>query len=285
MSRYSEDIESLQQYMGAIQKYATLTFDEEQELARRLRDKGDRRAAHKLVNSHLRLVVKVALSFRGYGLPLSEVIQEGNIGLMQAVVRFDPDKGFRLSTYAMWWIKASIQEYILHSWSLVKIGTTAAQKKLFFNLRKLRNKLRELNDDTLTDESIEFIAKELDVKPEEVISMDQRLMGGDQSLNAMISSDVGSEWMDWLEDEGPSQEEVYGERQMFTHRHEELKRALDKLDDRERDILIARRLREQSITLEELSQQYGISRERIRQLEVRAFNKLKKFMTSNIVAA
>ena len=278
MSRYNEDLESLQQYMRSIQKYATLSFEEEQDLARRWRDNHDRRAAHKLVNAHLRLVVKVALGFRGYGLPLSEVIQEGNIGLMQAVARFDPDKGFRLSTYAMWWIKASIQEYILHSWSLVKIGTTAAQKKLFFNLRKLRGKLREVNDEHLSPESIEYIAETLGVKTEEVIGMDQRLMSSDQSLNAAISSDVGSEWMDWLEEEGPNQEQVYSEKQEFVSRHTALQDALTKLDERERDIIVARRLREDTITLEDLSQRYGISRERIRQLEVRAFNKLKKYM-------
>ena len=278
MSRYYEDMQTLQQYMSAIQKYETLSFDEEQALARRWRDQKDRRAAHKLVNSHLRLVVKVALSFRGYGLPVSEIIQEGNIGLMQAVARFDPDKGFRLSTYAMWWIKASIQEYILHSWSLVKIGTTAAQKKLFFNLRKLRNRLREVSDESLSDAGIEYIAKTLGVKPEEVIGMDHRMMGSDQSLNATISDEVGSEWMDWLEDERPNQEQNMGDREEFTLRHEALKDALTHLDDRERDILIARRLVENAVTLEDLSQRYGISRERVRQLEVRAFNKLCKFM-------
>lgn len=278
MSRYYDDLAALQQYMRSIQKYETLSFEDEQELAERWVNKKDRRAANRLVNAHLRLVVKVAIGFRGYGLPLGEVIQEGNIGLMQAVARFDPTKGFRLSTYAMWWIKASIQEYILHSWSLVKIGTTAAQKKLFFNLRKMRNKLREMNDDQLSAESVAFIAKELGVREDEVIAMDQRLMSGDQSLNAVISSDVGSEWMDWLVEESPSQEEHYGDLEVFNIRHRALKGALDKLDERERNILVARRLVDNAKTLEDLSQEYGISRERVRQLEVRAFNKVKKHM-------
>lgn len=278
MSRYYDDLAALQQYMRSIQKYDTLSFEDEQALAERWVNNKDRRAANRLVNAHLRLVVKVAIGFRGYGLPLAEVIQEGNIGLMQAVVRFDPSKGFRLSTYAMWWIKASIQEYILHSWSLVKIGTTAAQKKLFFNLRKMRNKLREMNDDQLSAESVTFIAKELGVREDEVIAMDQRLMSGDQSLNAVISSDVGSEWMDWLVEESPSQEEHYGDLEVFNIRHRALKGALEKLDDRERSILVARRLIDNAKTLEDLSQEYGISRERVRQLEVRAFNKVKKHM-------
>ena len=285
MSKYSEDIESLQQYMRSIQKYQTLSYEDEQALAYRWVNDNDRRAVHKLVNAHLRLVVKVALGFRGYGLPLGELIQEGNIGLMQAVVRFDPDKGFRLSTYAMWWIKASMQEYILHSWSMVKIGTTAAQKKLFFNLRKMRAKLMEMNDDNLSTESIDYIANKLGVKPDEVMIMDQRLMGNDQSLNAMISPEIGSEWMDWLEEEGPSQEEVFGEREIFGQRHEDLKSALDKLDDRERDIIIARRLQNDNVTLDDLSKRLDISRERVRQIEVRAFDKLKKIMRSRIVAA
>ncbi|MBI1362628.1 MAG: RNA polymerase sigma factor RpoH [Proteobacteria bacterium] len=278
MARYTEDMKAVQQYINSIQQYATLSFEEEQDLARRWLEKKERKAAHRLINSHLRLVVKVAIGFRGYGLPLSELIQEGNIGLMHAVTRFDPDKGFRLSTYAMWWIKASIQEYILHSWSLVKIGTTAAQKKLFFNLRKLRNRLREVENEALSEEAIEIIAHELGVKTEEVIGMDQRMMSGDQSLNAMISADVGSEWMDWLVEERPNQEESYSETEIFSMRHASLKEALTQLDERERDILIARRLREEVITLEDLSHRYGISRERVRQLEVRAFNKIRKFM-------
>jgi len=278
MARYTEDMKAVQQYINSIQQYATLSFEEEQELARSWLEDKNRKAAHRLINSHLRLVVKVAIGFRGYGLPLSELIQEGNIGLMHAVTRFDPDKGFRLSTYAMWWIKASIQEYILHSWSLVKIGTTAAQKKLFFNLRKLRNRLREVENEALTHEAIEIIAHELGVKPEEVIGMDQRMMSGDQSLNAMISKDVGSEWMDWLVEDRPNQEESYGETEIFSMRHESLKEALTHLDERERDILIARRLREDILTLEDLSHRYGISRERVRQLEVRAFSKIQKIM-------
>ena len=280
MSRYFEDIESLQKYMQGIQQYATLSFEEEQALAVRWRDKKDRRAAHKLINSHLRLVVKVAMGYRGYGLPVGELIQEGNVGLMHAVTRFDPEKGFRLSTYAMWWIKASIQEYILHSWSLVKIGTTAAQKKLFFNLRKMRNRLRELNDDHLSQEAIDIIAKELGVKPEEVVGMDQRLMSGDQSLNAFISDEVGSEWMDWIVEERPNQEESFSDNQIYRQRSGALHSALGKLDERERDIFVARRLREEAVTLEDLSHRYGISRERVRQLEMRAFNKVRKFMNA-----
>ena len=284
MSRYHEELASLQQYMRSIQKYETLSFEEEQELGNNWFETKNRRAADKLIKSHLRLVVKVALGYRGYGLPISEIIQEGNIGLMQAVARFDPTKGFRLSTYAMWWIKASIQEYILHSWSLVKIGTTAAQKKLFFNLRKLRNRLREVNDENMSEESINFIAKELNVKPEEVMQMEQRMMGSDQSLNAFISNDVGSEWVDWLTEEGPSQEETYAEMEVFEIRHKTLAEAMEELDERERAILQARHLSEDTKTLEDLSQEYGISRERVRQLEVRAFNKVKKYMIHNSAA-
>ncbi|MAI08093.1 MAG: RNA polymerase sigma factor RpoH [Magnetococcales bacterium] len=272
----------LQQYLNSIQHYQTLSFEEEQELARKWKNTGNRNAAHKLVNAHLRLVVKVALGFKGYGLPVSEIIQEGNIGLMQAIKRFDPNKGFRLSTYAMWWIRASIQEYVLNSWSLVKIGTTAAQKKLFFNLRKIRNKLNEMSDEQLSLNAVDHIAKELDVKPEEVEQMNLRMMSSDQSLNAFINDENGGEWQDWLIEESDNQEEVYGHKETTIIRRKSLQEALERLDERERKILIARRLteKEQTPTLEDLSLKFGISRERVRQLEVRAFNKVKKLMAA-----
>lgn len=272
----------LQQYLNSIQHYQTLSFEEEQELARKWRSHGNRRAAHKLVNAHLRLVVKVALGFKGYGLPVSEIIQEGNIGLMQAIKRFDPDKGFRLSTYAMWWIRASIQEYVLNSWSLVKIGTTAAQKKLFFNLRKIRNKLKEMSDEQLSLHAVDHIAEELGVKPEEVEQMNQRMMSSDQSLNAFINDENGGEWQDWLIEESDNQEEIYGQKETTQIRRKSLEDALDRLDERERKILVARRLteKEKTPTLEDLSSKFGISRERVRQLEVRAFNKIKKLMAA-----
>lgn len=272
----------LQQYLNSIQHYQTLSFEEEQELARKWKNGKDRLAAHKLVNAHLRLVVKVALGFKGYGLPINEIIQEGNIGLMQAIRRFDPDKGFRLSTYAMWWIRASIQEYVLNSWSLVKIGTTAAQKKLFFNLRKIRNKLNEMSEENLSEEAVMHIAEKLDVKPEEVEQMNQRMMSSDQSLNAFIGDENGGEWQDWLVEESANQEEVYDHKETSQIRRKSLQEALEKLDERERKIFIARRLteREKTPTLEDLSAHFGISRERVRQLEVRAFNKIKKLMAA-----
>lgn len=272
----------LQQYLNSIQHYQTLSFENEQELARDWRNNGNRNAAHRLVNAHLRLVVKVALGFKGYGLPMSEVIQEGNIGLMHAIKRFDPDKGFRLSTYAMWWIRASIQEYVLNSWSLVKIGTTAAQKKLFFNLRKIRNKLKEISDEELSEEAVNYISEELNVKPKEVLQMNQRMMSSDQSLNASINDENGGEWQDWLVEESDNQEVVYGKKETTIIRRKSLQEALEKLDERERKILIARRLTEKEVTptLEDLSETFGISRERVRQLEVRAFNKVKKMMAA-----
>lgn len=272
----------LQQYLNSIQHYQTLSFEEEQDLARDWVNNQKRSSAHKLANAHLRLVVKVALGFKGYGLPMGEVIQEGNIGLMHAIARFDPDKGFRLSTYAMWWIRASIQEYVLNSWSLVKIGTTAAQKKLFFNLRKMRNKLQEVHGEDLTPESVSFIASELGVKESEVQSMNQRMSSSDQSLNAMINDDSGGEWMDWLVDEEPNQEETYSTNQITLQRRDALRDALGKLDERERTIFVARRLSDEDNvpTLEDLSSKFGISRERVRQLEVRAFNKVKKAIGS-----
>lgn len=272
----------LQQYLSSIQHFQTLSFEDEQELARKYKITGSMNAANKLINAHLRLVVKVALGFKGYGLPVNEVIQEGNVGLMHAINRFDPDKGYRLSTYAMWWIRASIQEYVLNSWSLVKIGTTAAQKKLFFNLRKLRNKLQDASVEDLTHDAVVQIADELGVKQEEVISMNQRMMSSDQSLNAHINDEAGGEWQDWLVEERDDQEEVYGKKEETVIRRHALKDALDKLDDRERHILVSRRLneKEKTPTLEDLSVHYGISRERVRQLEMRAFNKLKKIMAA-----
>ena len=271
----------LQDYMDSIQQYETLSFEEEQNLARDWVKNHNRKAAHTLANSHLRLVVKVAISFKGYGLPMSEVIQEGNMGLIHAITRFDPNRGFRLSTYAMWWIRASIQEYVLSSWSLVKIGTTSAQKKLFFNLRKMRNKLNEMRGEALSPEAIKFIASELDVKPKEVVDMDLRLTSNDQSLNANISNETEGEWIDWLIQDTPTQEEAYSDNQIKDMRRSALHAAIERLDEREKEIFISRRLMESenSLTLEDLSQRFKISRERVRQIEVRAFNKLKKLMT------
>ena len=284
MSRYLEDNETLNFYVSKIQGYETLSFEEEQSLAKRWKEKKDRSAANKLINAHLRLVVKVASGFKGYGLPMNEIIQEGNIGLMQAITKFEPEKGFRLSTYAMWWIKASIQEYVLHSWSLVKIGTTAAQKKLFFNLRKLRNQLQDYAEEGLTRNTVKEIAKKLDVKESEVLDMDQRINSNDQSLNATITNEVTGEWLDWLADDRPNQEETYAEDEIFTQRHKVLVEALKELNDRERDIFIARNLKDDTLTLEDLSVKYGISRERVRQLENRAFEKVQKFMTTQVKA-
>ena len=247
-------------------------------LAKRWREHDDPEAAHRLVTSHLRLVAKIAMGYRGYGLPLSELISEGNVGMMQAVKRFDPDRGFRLATYAMWWIRASIQEYILHSWSLVKIGTTAAQKKLFFNLRRLKGQIQAIEEGDLTPEHVAKIAKELDVPESDVVSMNRRLMAPDNSLNAPLRADGEGEgeWQDWLVDDEASQESKLGERQELGLRRDLLKTAMSHLTDRERDILMERRLKENPTTLEDLSAKYGISRERVRQIEVRAFEKLQK---------
>ena len=233
-------------------------------------------AAHRLVTSHLRLVAKIAMGYRGYGLPLSELISEGNVGMMQAVKRFDPDRGFRLATYAMWWIRAAIQEYILHSWSLVKMGTTAAQKKLFFNLRKLKGQLQAIEEGDLSPENLHKIATELDVPEADVVSMNRRLASPDHSLNAPLRSDSEGEWQDWLVDESESQETRLADRQELGLRRDLLEKAMTHLNDRERHILTERRLRDNPTTLEDLSQQYGISRERVRQIEVRAFEKLQK---------
>ncbi|MGH7092708.1 MAG: RNA polymerase sigma factor RpoH [Stellaceae bacterium] len=245
-------------------------------LAKSWKQHGDLQAAHKLVTSHLRLVAKIAMGYRGYGLPLSELISEGNVGMMQAVKRFDADRGFRLATYAMWWIRAAIQEYILHSWSLVKMGTTAAQKKLFFNLRKLKGQLQAIDDGDLSPENLKKIATELDVPEADVVSMNRRLASPDHSLNAPLRSDSEGEWQDWLVDETESQEQKLGDRQELGLRRYLLNKAMTHLNERERHILTERRLRDNPTTLEELSQQYNISRERVRQIEVRAFEKLQK---------
>jgi len=267
---------NLSRYLQEIRKFPLLEPQQEFMLAKRWREHGDSKAAHQLVTSHLRLVAKIAMGYRGYGLPVAELISEGNVGMMQAVKRFDPDRGFRLATYAMWWIRAAIQEYILHSWSLVKMGTTAAQKKLFFNLRKLKGQLQAVEDGDLSPENLKKIATELDVPEADVISMNRRLASPDHSLNAPLRSDSEGEWQDWLVDETESQETRLGDRQELGLRRDLLEKALTHLNERERHILGERRLKENPTTLEDLSQQYGISRERVRQIEVRAFEKLQK---------
>ena len=267
---------NLQRYLNEIRSFPMLTADEEYMLARSFSEHGDVKAAHKMVTSHLRLVAKIAMGYRGYGLPLNEMISEGNVGLMQAVKRFDPERGFRLATYAMWWIRASIQEYILHSWSLVKIGTTAAQKKLFFNLRKLKGRLEAIEEGDLAPETVKKIAEELSVPEHDVVSMNRRLAGSDHSLNAPLRAESEGEWMDWLVDESESQEVVIAENEELTKRRALLQDAMLTLKERERHILTERRLKDDPTTLEDLSQVYGISRERVRQIEVRAFEKLQK---------
>jgi len=267
---------NLSRYLQEIRKFPMLQPEEEYMLAKRWREHADPDAAHRLVTSHLRLVAKIAMGYRGYGLPLSELISEGNVGMMQAVKRFDPDRGFRLATYAMWWIRASIQEYILHSWSLVKMGTTAAQKKLFFNLRKLKGQLQAIEDGDLSPENVKKIATELGVPEADVVSMNQRLAAPDHSLNAPLRGDGEGEWQDWLVDDVEDQETSLGERQELGLRRDLLRGAMSHLTPRERDILAERRLRDVPTTLEDLSQRYGISRERVRQIEVRAFEKLQK---------
>jgi RNA polymerase sigma-32 factor len=267
---------ALARYLQEIRRFPMLQADEEYMLAKRWREHDDPDAAHRLVTSHLRLVAKIAMGYRGYGLPLSELISEGNVGMMQAVKRFDPDRGFRLATYAMWWIRASIQEYILHSWSLVKIGTTAAQKKLFFNLRRLKGQIQAIEEGDLTPEHVAKIAKELDVPEIDVVNMNRRLMAPDNSLNAPVRADSEGEWQDWLVDDEASQESKLGDRQELGLRRDLLKTAMSHLTERERDILQERRLKENPTTLEDLSAKYGISRERVRQIEVRAFEKLQK---------
>jgi RNA polymerase sigma-32 factor len=269
----------LSRYLSEIRKFPMLAKDEEFMLAKAWQEHEDPEAAHRLVTSHLRLVAKIAMGYRGYGLPIGEVISEGNVGLMQAVKKFDPDRGFRLATYAMWWIRASIQEYILRSWSLVKMGTTAAQKKLFFNLRKAKSEISALQEGDLHPDQVSTIATKLGVLNEEVISMNRRLSGGDASLNSPMRADSESEWQDWLVDDvTPSQEAVVADTQEKNLRMGLLEEAMTELTDRERHILTERRLRDDPTTLEDLASQYGVSRERVRQIEVRAFEKLQKSM-------
>jgi len=273
---------NLSRYLQEIRKFPMLTPEEELSLAHRWRDNQDMEAAHKLVTSHLRLVAKIAMGYRGYGLPVGELISEGNVGMMQAVKRFDPDRGFRLATYAMWWIRAAIQEYILHSWSLVKMGTTAAQKKLFFNLRRLKGQMQAIDDGDLQPEQVAKIARVLDVPEQDVVSMNRRLAAPDHSLNAPVRMDSEGEWQDWLVDDAESQETSIADREELSGRKALLSGALKALNERERHILIERRLKDNPTTLEDLSQQYNISRERVRQIEVRAFEKLQKAMKAQI---
>ncbi len=268
-------------YLREIRKFPMLELKEEYSLAKMWREEGNLDAAHKLVTSHLRLVAKIAMGYRGYGLPVSELVSEGNVGMMQAVKRFDPERGFRLATYAMWWIRAAIQEYVLHSWSLVKMGTTASQKKLFFNLRRLKRDMKAIDDGELSPDQVTYIAKNLAVPEREVISMNRRLIGGDQSLNApIVRGDAGAgEWQDWLADEKESQEDALGVAQETEQRQKLLTKAMTSLNERERDIITLRRLSDPPITLNGLSQKFGVSRERVRQIEVRAFEKLQDNMT------
>jgi RNA polymerase sigma-32 factor len=272
----------LARYLDQIRRFPLLEPQEEYMLAKRWREHGDRTAAHKLVTSHLRLVAKIAMGYRGYGLPISEVISEGNVGLMQAVKRFEPEKGFRLATYAMWWVKAAIQEYILRSWSLVKMGTTANQKKLFFNLRKAKSKISALEDGDMRPDQVKTIAKRLGVPEQDVIDMNRRL-SGDASLNAPIRADGDSgEWQDWLVDETSSQEAQLAESEEFDNRHKALTEALTVLNDRERRIFEARRLADNPLSLEELAEEFRVSRERVRQIEVRAFEKVQKAVKNRL---
>ncbi len=268
---------SLQKYMQEIRQFPMLTPEEEYMFGKRYKEHGDKEAAHRLITSHLRLVAKIAMGYRGYGLPIGEVISEGNIGLMQAVKKFEPDKGFRLATYAMWWIKASIQEFVLRSWSLVKMGTTANQKKLFFNLRRMKSKISALEEGDLKPDQVKLIAKTLGVEESDVISMNRRL-GGDTSLNAPLRTDGDGdgEWQDWLVDSSENQEEVLAGNEEAGMRNSMLREALTKLDPRERRVIEARKLQDEPATLEDLSQEFNVSRERIRQIEVRAFDKLQK---------
>jgi RNA polymerase sigma-32 factor len=268
--------DNLSKYLARIRSFPILEKDEEYMLAKAWSEREDVEAAHQLVTSHLRLVAKIAMGYRGYGLPLSDLISEGNIGMMHAVKKFDPERGFRLATYAMWWIKASIQEYILRSWSLVKIGTTAAQKKLFFNLRRLKGKINAIDGGDLRPDQVTHIAETLDVDESEVISMNQRMSGGDKSLNTPMASDIdgGGEWQDWIEDNRENQEVAFAEREEFEAQYSVMRDAIESLNPREQRIIQARRLTEPPLTLEDLSEEFEVSRERIRQIEVRAFEKL-----------
>ena len=267
----------LSRYLEEIRRFPMLSHDEEYMLARRWREDGDAEAAHALVTSHLRLVAKIAMGYRGYGLPVGDLISEGNVGMMQAVKGFDPERGFRLATYAMWWIRASIQEYILRSWSLVKIGTTAAQKKLFFNLRKIKGQLQAIDDGDLPGGTVDEIAHRLDVSADEVVDMNRRMAGGDRSLNAPLRADGegGAEWIDWLASEEDDQEEAFAAAEEESRRRDMLAAAMGGLNDREKAIFAERRLRDEPRTLEELSRVWGVSRERVRQIEVRAFEKVR----------
>ncbi len=274
----SPSVGGLSIYLSQIKKFPMLDAEEEYMLAKNWRENGNLKSAHKLVTSHLRLVAKIAMGYRGYGLPVNELISEGNIGLMQAVKKFDPDKGFRLATYAMWWIKASIQEYVLKSWSLVKMGTTTAQKKLFFNLKKLKNQIAPGQNGDLRDEQVSEISKRLNVGSHEVVNMNRRMMGQEKSLNDPIKSGETDEWQDWLVDDSLDQELIVSQKQEYEDKKELLDSAMKILNDREKEIIVARRLSEEPKTLEELSKKYKISRERIRQIETKAFEKLQKSM-------
>ena len=267
---------SLSFYLQEIKRFPILTAEEEYMLAKRYKEHGDTEAAHKLVTSHLRLVAKIAMGYRGYGLPVTDLISEGNVGIMQAVKKFDPEKGFRLATYAMWWIRAQIQEYVLHSWSLVKIGTTAAQKKLFFNLRKLKNQLESIDDGNLSPENVREIANRLNVKEAEVTDMEGRLFSGDQSLNVQIGNEANTEWQDMIVDDGEAQDKVFEKKDEYLHRKKLFNEALKILNTREKEIIKLRRLMDKPKKLEELSQQFNISRERVRQIEEKAMEKLQK---------
>ncbi|MCH6578623.1 MAG: RNA polymerase sigma factor RpoH [Alphaproteobacteria bacterium] len=274
---------NLARYLQEIRKFPMLEQEEEYMLAKRWREHDDIEAAHKLVTSHLRLVAKIAMGYRGYGLPVGELISEGNLGMMQAVKRFDPERGFRLATYAMWWIRAAIQEYILHSWSLVKMGTTAAQKKLFFNLRKIKGQMQAIEEGDMPPETVTEIARRLSVTEDDVVSMNRRLSAPDHSLNAPLRDDSDGEWQDWLVDESESQEHMLAEKEELNNRRQLLTDAMKSLNERERHILTERRLKDGPTTLEQLSQVYGISRERVRQIEVRAFEKLQKAMKNAVI--
>jgi RNA polymerase sigma-32 factor len=274
--------QALAQYMRDIRKYPLLQPEEEQQLARIWRESNDAPAAHKLLTSHLRLVARIALGYRGYGMPISDLISEGNIGMMRAIERYDPDRGFRLATYALWWIRAAIQDYILHSWSLVKIGTTPAQRKLFFNLRRLKAQARAPDEGDLSPEHVDWIARVLDVSQKEVVNMSRRLSGPDHSLNAPLGEEGGDEWQDWLEDESGTPEDAVADHEEMSGRKALLPNALQALNPRQRDILTERRLKDTPATLDELAQKYGVSRERIRQIETGALHKLQQIMRSQV---
>ena len=263
-------------YLQEIKKFPILTAEEEYMLAKRYKEHGDTEAAHKLVTSHLRLVAKIAMGYRGYGLPVTDLISEGNVGLMQAVKKFDPERGFRLATYAMWWIRAQIQEYVLHSWSLVKIGTTAAQKKLFFNLKKLKNQLSSIDSGNLSPENAREIASRLNVKEAEVLDMDNRLFSGDQSLNVQVGEEGDTEWQDMLVDSNDTQDNILANSNELSFRKKIFEQALEVLNDREKEIITLRKLKDKPVKLEELSKKFNISRERVRQIEEKAFEKLQK---------